>query len=189
MRWFLQVVLIFGGGAVLGLGLNATSGVAGGRPARLLQPVYAVAASGDSVCGGSPEARHDKHGHVVMPQKEAVLACGACSVGFVDARGAAAFAEGHIIDAVHLPPAGHPNEAAELSRLRRFSTVVVYDSGGGCGLAEGVADRLGAAGFRDVRLLEGSWADWMSAGGPAQSGACQACSGHARESQASGGAQ
>ena len=29
----------------------------------------------------------------------------------------AAFAEGHIPQAVHLPPAGHPDEAEELARL------------------------------------------------------------------------
>jgi len=87
---------------------------------------------------------------------------------------------GHIPGAVHLPPAGHPDEAAEMQscaashagrlRLRRRVR-----------LAEGVADRLAAAGFKDVRLLEGSWTEWMKAGGPAQSGACKACSGHPGE--------
>jgi 3-mercaptopyruvate sulfurtransferase SseA len=163
------------GGAVLGLLLNA---VVSAHPARLFSPVHAAAESGISLCSASPEAHHEKHGHRVMPQKEAVAACTACTVGFVDARGAAAFAEGHIPLAVHLPPAGHVDEASELAHLRAFPTVVVYDSGGGCGLAEGVGDRLESLGFKDVRLLEGSWTDWMIAGGPAASGACQACSGH-----------
>lgn len=174
MRLLVQMAAIAAGGALLGLGLNLVSA----RPARLRTPVYAASESGSAVCGTSPEAQHEKHGHKVMPQKDAVAACGACSVGFVDARGAAAFAEGHIPQAVHLPPAGHPDEAHELQKLRAFPTVVVYDSGGGCGLAEGVADRLAAAGFTDVRLLEGSWTDWMAAGGPALSGACQSCGDH-----------
>src|SRR5262249_33306424 len=88
------------------------------------------------------------------------------------------FAEGHIPQAVHLEPAGHPDLAEQLSHLHSYVTVVVYDSGGDCGLAEGVADRLTADGIKDVRLLEGSWTDWMAAGGPAASGACQACSDH-----------
>ena len=174
MRLLFQMAAICVAGALLGLGLNLASG----RPARLFHPVYAASDSGNSVCGASPEAQHEKHGHLVMPQRDAVVACGSCTVGFVDARGAAAFAEGHIPQAVHLPPAGHPDEAAELAKLHAFPTVVIYDSGGGCGLAEGVADRLVAAGFKDVRLLEGSWTDWMMAGGPALSGACQACDGH-----------
>jgi rhodanese-related sulfurtransferase len=174
-RLLVQMAAIALGGAALGLVLNMASG----RPARLFVPVHAAAESGISLCSAAPEAQHGKHGHRVMPQMEAVAACGACTVGFVDARGAAAFAEGHIPLAVHLLPAGHPDEAAEMQRLRAWSTVVVYDSGGGCGLAEGVADRLERAGFKDVRLLEGSWTDWNAAGGPAASGACQACSAHA----------
>ena len=174
MRLLLHMAAICVSGAVLGLVLNLFSP----RPAHLSQAVYAAASSGIAVCGASPEAQHEKHGHRIMPQTEAVTACGDCTVGFVDARGAAAFAEGHIPQAVHLPPAGHPDEASEMQKLRAFPTVVIYDSGGGCGLSEGVADRLTALGFKDVRLLEGSWTDWMTAGGPAASGACQACSEH-----------
>ena len=177
MRLLLQMAAICAGGALLGLVLNLASA----RPARLLHAVYAASDSGNTVCAASPTAQHDQHGHPLMPQKEAVAACGACTVGFLDARGAAAFAEGHIPQAVHLPPAGHPDEQAELAKLRAFPTVVVYDSGGDCGLAAGVADRLAAAGFKDVRLLEGSWTDWMVAGGPALSGACQVCDGHPHE--------
>jgi rhodanese-related sulfurtransferase len=178
VRLLLQMAAISICGAALGLVLNFAVSA---HPARLFAPVHAAAESGISLCSGSPEAHHEKHGHRIMPQKEAVAACSACTVGFVDARGAAAFAEGHIPLAVHLLPAGHPDEASELQRLRALATVVVYDSGGGCGLAEGVADRLEQAGFKDVRMLEGSWTDWMSAGGPAASGACQACSSHGGE--------
>lgn len=178
MRLLVQMAAIGAVGAALGLGLNSIDEVFGFKlhPASLRRAVFPAASSGSSVCSASPEAQHEKHGHAIMAQKEAVAACSACTVGFVDARGAAAFAEGHVVGAVHLPPAGHPDEAAELSKLRTFATVVVYDSGGGCGLAEGVADRLGAAGFKDVRLLEGGWPAWMASAGPAQSGACNACS-------------
>lgn len=179
-RLLLQMVAIGAGGAALGLALNAASP----RPASLTRAVYPAADSGSAVCGAAPEAGHEKHGHRTMPQHEAVAACNACTVGFVDARGAAAFAEGHITGAIHLPPAGHPDAAAQMQKLRGFATVVVYDSGGGCGLAEGVADRLAASGFKDVRLLEGGWPDWMAASGPALSGACQACAAHPGEAHA-----
>ncbi len=172
MRWYLQVLFIVPVGAILGLVLNATSG----RPAALNQPVYPAASSGISVCGSSPQAQHQAHGHRFMPLTEALTACAQCTVGFVDARGAAAFASGHIPGAVHLPPAGHSEEGKTLEQLGRFQTLVVYDEGGSCGLAQGVADRLEALGFKDVRLLKG-WRDWEVAGGPAQSGACEACDG------------
>jgi rhodanese-related sulfurtransferase len=172
MRLLIQSFAICFGGAALGLLLNLASA----SPTHLLKPVFPAAASGIAVCSASPEIQHRGHGHKTMPQREAVQACGSCAVGFVDARGAAAYAQGHIPGAIHLPPSGHSGEALALTYLRQYPTVVIYDAGGGCGLAEGVADRLAAEGLNDVRILEGSWTEWQSAGGPAQSGACHACS-------------
>jgi 3-mercaptopyruvate sulfurtransferase SseA len=77
---------------------------------------------------------------------------------------------------VHLPPAGHLDERAAFEALRKFAEVVVYDDGADCDFAPGVADRLAAEGLR-VRVLDGGWSGWQSAGGPAQSGACAACAG------------
>jgi len=171
MRSLAQVAAICFCGAALGLVLNWASA----RPANLLRAVFPASSSGVGVCSASPEAQHETHGHKVMPQAEAVAACNSCSVAFVDARGAAAYAQGHIVGAIHLPPAGHPNESHLMEKLRSYATVVVYDSGGGCGLAEGVADRLAVEKFKDVRILEGSWSAWQAVGGPALSGACQAC--------------
>jgi rhodanese-related sulfurtransferase len=178
MRLLFQMASIALGGSVLGLILNAASC----HPVSLTRAVYPSSASGITACGSAPEAQHQIHGHRVMLREEAVDACRACSAGFVDARGAAAFAEGHIPGALHLPPAGHPDESDQLEKLRAFPVVVVYDSGGGCGLAEGVVDRLSKAGFKDVRLLAGSWTDWTAAGGPAQSGICAACGAHGEAS-------
>jgi 3-mercaptopyruvate sulfurtransferase SseA len=182
MKLLIQLAAILFGGSIVGLAANAMSA----RPANLLRAVYPASDSGTAVCGASPEAKHEVHGHRFMAQKDAVAACSDCTVAFVDARGAADFAGGHIPQAVHLPPSGHPGEADALQRLRGYKTVVIYDSGGGCGLKEGVADRLTTAGFADVRLLDGSWTDWMAAGGPAQSGACGACplDGHAHGERA-----
>ncbi len=171
MRFVLQIVAISFAGAMMGFGLNAASG----RPITLSKPVHPASSSGVGYCGVGEEGAHAEHGHSTMKRAEAVEACGSCSAAFVDARGAAAFAEGHIPGAVHLKPAGDPSEGEVLKRLRSFRTIVVYDAGAGCGLAERVADRLIALGFADVRLLEDDWNTWQEAGGPAQSGACGTC--------------
>ncbi|MSP61329.1 MAG: rhodanese-like domain-containing protein [Myxococcales bacterium] len=174
MQWIVHSVVIVLAGSVLGLGLN----VASRHPIPLGEAVYATSSSGTAVCTGPGGAAGGHEAHPLMAQGDAVAACTACSAGFVDARGAAAFASGHIPAAVHLPPHGHSDERLALETLRKFATVVVYDSGIGCRLADGVADRLRAEGFQDVRILDGSWRAWMATGGPAESGACMACEAH-----------
>ena len=164
-----QVLLLVLGGSALGLGINAGSR----HPIRLGEPVYPASASGSAQCGTHAAIVGR---HLTMSQREAVASCAACTSGFVDARGAHAFAEGHIPGAIHLPPAGHGDERAALDSLRKFSDVVVYDEGADCDFAPGVADRLQSEGFQ-VRILDGGWSGWQGAGGPAQSGACQACAG------------
>ena len=75
---------------------------------------------------------------------------------------------------------GHPffASSAPLSRLelmigdlvpRAAAPVVVLD-GGGEGLAEKAAERLGAMGYTDVAVLEGGCAGWQAAGGELFSG-------------------
>lgn len=176
MKLTTQIGVVLGAGLALGVTLNQCSPHA----ASLLRPVYAASASGTAVCSAGGEG-HAAPVHAVMPQSEAVAACAACSAGFVDARGAAAYANGHIPGAIHLPPVGESDESAALASLRAFPIVVVYDAGTGCHLAAAVADRLRAAGLSDVRILEGSWSAWQAAGGPAQSGACAACGAHESE--------
>src|SRR5262245_59970239 len=174
MRVIVQALLVIFGGSALGLTLNAASR----HPIKLAEPVYPASASGTALCGqhATVVGRHP-----TMSRAEAVASCAACTVGFVDARGAHAFAEGHIPGAVHLPPAGHTDERAALDAMRKFSEVVVYDEGADCDFAPGVADRLQAEGFK-VRILDAGWGGWQGAGGPAQSGACEACSGQAGSS-------
>lgn len=167
IRQTLFLVLV---GGFIGLGVNWASP----RSVALWRPVYPTSSSGTASCS-------EPNLPTIMSQAEAIAACGSCQVGFVDARGGSAYAAGHIPGAVHLPPQGHPEEAAALEALRRFPTVVVYDTGSGCQLARAVAERLRQAGFADVRILDGSWPTWQETGGPAQSGACQACAGDEHE--------
>jgi 3-mercaptopyruvate sulfurtransferase SseA len=166
IRW--QVPSVLGVGALVGAALNALSP----HPTSLLHPVYPTSASGPAACSSASAV------HIgTMAQAEAVSACGACTAAFVDARGAAAFAHGHLPGAIHLPPVGHLDERSAIEPLRGYGVIVVYDEGAGCALAHGVAERLVAHGFPDVRVLEGGWSEWQHEGSPAQSGACKECEG------------
>jgi 3-mercaptopyruvate sulfurtransferase SseA len=107
--------------------------------------------------------------------EEAKGMCTACLAGFVDARGAHEFAHGHIANAVHLPPAGHPDETAVIAQLRTYPLVVVYDGDYSCAVADDVAVRLRRAGLTDVRVLQGAWPAWVAGQGPSAAGICGVC--------------
>ncbi len=160
-------------GARLGLAANAASP----PPAELGADTHSAAERGGGTCGvaGAPAAATAAR----IGVEEARGLCDACRAGFVDARSGREFAAGHVTGALHLPPEGHPGEAAALETLRQYPLVVVYDGDYRCALADEVAARLARAGLRDVRVLEGAWPAWLAAGGPGTSGACPAC--HAGE--------
>ena len=176
-----QMALLVGFGLVAAAVLDFVSP----HPLSLLEPVVPASASATATCGGHEVAHLAPAPPRMMPLSDALAACASCTAAFVDARGAAAFEEGHIPGAFHLPPEGHPDAGAMLARLESYPTVVVYDADakGGCRLAQGVADRLVAAGCRDVRVLEGSWTAWEAAQGPAVAGACSACGAGAKAAQ------
>ena len=173
MRLLLQMLAILVGGSALGLGLNALSHA----PVRLGQPVYAAAESGTATCSAPHGASAPDGSFDSISRQEASSLCTACTAGFVDARPASEFAKGHIPNAFHLPPHGHGDEAQVVASLRHYGTVVVYDSGAGCDLAETVAKHLRTEGLNDVRILAGAWPAWEAGGEPAESGACAACEG------------
>jgi 3-mercaptopyruvate sulfurtransferase SseA len=174
MRTFLQLTAIVAVGSALGLLLNAISPA----PARLGLPVFAAAESGSASCS-APHAQGEAgpSGFATISREQAASLCTACTAGFVDARPASDFARGHIPNALHLPPHGHVDEGRVVRELRRFGTVVVYDSGLGCNLAEAVAAHLKSEGLSDVRILSGAWPAWEQSNAPAESGACAACEG------------
>jgi len=167
-----ESALILVAGGLLGLGANAASP----RPAPLGQPVHSVAEAGAGQCSvsGAAAAAAAPRIHV----EEAKTLCDACRAGFVDARTAAEYAAGHVSNAIHLPPVGHPSEAAAVAALRPYPLVVVYDGDYGCALADEVAERLARAGLPDVRVLEGAWPAWVAAGGAGTSGFCPECHVH-----------
>ncbi len=167
--------------AVLGAGAGLLANLASPQPARLSRPVYAAAEAAAGLCE-PPQASAAPLPRIAVA--EATSLCEACSAAFVDARSAREYEAGHVAGAIHLPPVGHPDESAALSRLAGASTVVVYDGEASCALAEGVGRRLVALGFRDVRVLDGAWAAWLAGGGPGSSGACTVCD-RARRAEAS----
>jgi thiosulfate/3-mercaptopyruvate sulfurtransferase len=156
-------------GAIIGLGANALSP----RPAALGTPVHSAAERGGGMCAaaGAPAAARAPRISVA----EAKALCDACTAGFVDARTATEYAAGHVTNAVHLPPAGHPGEAVAIAALRAYGRVVVYDGDYSCALADDVAARLRREGLPDVRVLEGAWPAWVAGGGSGTSGFCPVC--------------
>jgi hypothetical protein len=173
VRTLWEAALVLAAGALLGLAGNAASP----RPAALTRSVHSAAESGTGMCavpGAAPVARSPR-----IPVAEAKGLCDACRAGFADARGASDFAAGHVTNAIHLPPAGHPDEATAIAALRAYPMVVVYDGDYSCALADEVAQRLVREGLPDVRVLEGAWPAWVAGGGAGSSGYCPACHDHA----------
>lgn len=175
MRLLAQAAAVALAGTTVGLGANALSP----RPAALRTPVHSAAERGGGMCadaGGAAAARAPR-----ISVAEAKALCDACTAGFVDARTATEYAAGHVTNAVHLPPAGHPGEPVAIAGLRAFSRVVVYDGDYSCALADEVAARLRREGLPDVRVLEGAWPAWVAGGGSGTSGFCPECHGTGEE--------
>ena len=171
MRLLVHAAAVALASAAVGAGANALSP----RPAALATAVHSAAQRAGGMCAeaGAPAASRAPRISVA----EAKALCDACTAGFVDARTATEFGAGHVTDAVHLPPAGHPDEAAAIAGLRAFGRIVVYDGDYRCALADEVAARLRREGLPDVRVLEGAWPAWVAAGGAGASGSCPACRG------------
>lgn len=179
MTTLVQMALLAAAGSALGLAANAVS--PHGVPLR--EPVLSAAEAGGGACampaGSAMTTPVTSTPPPWRPARitvdEAKGLCDACIAGFVDARGAHEFAHGHIQNAVHLPPVGHPDEAAAVAQLRTYPMVVVYDGEYSCAVADDVAVRLRRAGLADVRVLQGAWPAWVAGKGPASAGMCGVC--------------
>jgi rhodanese-related sulfurtransferase len=176
MNTFAQMAVIAAAGSALGLAANAFSP----HPAALRQAVLSAAEAGGGSCAmPASEAPAISSPTPWRPARigveEAKGLCTACLAGFVDARGAHEYAHGHIANAVHLPPAGHPDELSAIAQLRTYPLVVVYDGEYSCAVADDVAGRLRRAGLTDVRVLQGAWPAWAASKGPSEAGMCGVC--------------
>jgi rhodanese-related sulfurtransferase len=90
---------------------------------------------------------------------------------FGDVRGAAEYAAGHVVDAVHLPCSADAPDW--LASVAKSSIVVLY--GAEDSDADPVAQSLSASGYHDVRVLRGGFPAWRASGGSAASGPCEVC--------------
>lgn len=88
---------------------------------------------------------------------------------FIDARSKDAFAEGHLPGARSLP---RGEEVAGLGVLQAEvsldTPLIVYCSGYDCTDSFELAERLIAAGYRQVRVFEGGFPEWRDAGLPVE---------------------
>lgn len=89
----------------------------------------------------------------------------------VDSRTAAEYAAGHIPGAVNAPLDSPERALADLAAGRPLGRpIVVYCEGGDCQTSTAAARLIHDRGFRDVRVYQGGWADWLSAGLPVEAG-------------------
>ncbi len=147
-------------GAAFGLLLNAirADGVA------LLRPF-------EPEIPGASECRVAASGPPVIDVAAAEALLAANEAVFGDVRNAAEYAEGHVVDAVHLPCSADAPDW--LGNVAKYSTVILY--GEKDADADQVAHALSAGGYRDVRVLRGGFAAWRDGGGLAASGPCDVC--------------
>jgi rhodanese-related sulfurtransferase len=152
-------------GASLGIAVNAVRphGVA---LARYLPP---------TLCTQSAPAQEIR----VLPPPMAARLCGDSRTLVVDVRSGAAFAEGHVASAVHLPCSG---SHADLERVRTQlvdkEALVVY--GDSEEQAHKVASDLGAGIGRpglSIAVIAGGWRAWLEAGLACAAGPCDDCEG------------
>jgi rhodanese-related sulfurtransferase len=96
---------------------------------------------------------------------------------FVDSRSRDLFAAGHVPGARNIPldeltapkrgPEGPGLLAAELSGPPE-RILVIYCEGGDCHTSIALARLVHDAGFKDVRIFSGGWAEWSEAGLPVE---------------------
>lgn len=150
------------GGALAGFGFNAA------RPAG----VSVTAFTPPTTCAtpAEPEAPI-----IEMTPHEASSLCGRPNVIFADTRPAARFAEGHVVDAIHLPcDATASGAELALHKLDHAQTIIVYGDSSDDGRA--VAETLRHRGLRgDLRVLRGGFAAWEQEGLACASGSCRDC--------------
>lgn len=79
---------------------------------------------------------------------------------FVDARGPAEYAEGHVKGAVNIPASATPEEIEKLKGELKGKVLVTYCHGIGCHLADKTAYKLWDAGYRKIAIFFGGWPKW-----------------------------
>lgn len=86
---------------------------------------------------------------------------------FVDARSPEEYRKGHIPGAVSLDARRFEERLSSfLALVPLDAPLVVYCDGEGCGSSREVAELLKEAGYRNIRLFQGGWEEWLRSGYP-----------------------
>jgi rhodanese-related sulfurtransferase len=112
----------------------------------------------------------------VAPSAAAHL-CNEPGVLIADARPPERYAEGHVVDAVHLPCAASGGEASSVvDRLESMRTLIVYGDSTeeARPVAEDLRRRIGRPDLKVV-VMEGGFPAWNHAGLACASGPCRDC--------------
>jgi len=99
-----------------------------------------------------------KSGPALSPQQAINMINGEGGV-FVDLRDGAAFKQGHIVDAVHIPMAKLAERSSELAEFMDKPVVLVCNMGQQAG---GAGKQLRAAGFNRVYKMAGGMIEWSN---------------------------
>ena len=170
-----RAACLLGMGTAVGLAVNAVraDGVSLGE--------YAVpsACPASAAAGAIRDVGAAAAVEVLAPAAAADL-CRDPAAVVVDVRSPAAFAEGHVAGALHLPcaaPGGAARAAVDL--LGGRSTLIVYgrDTGEALHVAEELRRRAGWADLRIV-VIDGGFPRWSAANLACSSGPCPECGAH-----------
>jgi rhodanese-related sulfurtransferase len=161
--WRAGLLIVFGAG--LGMSINAL------RPTGVRFAVYVP----PSVCTGSAAPNPI---HVLQPAQAAKL-CGDTRTLVADVRDSAAFTEGHVAGAVHIPCTGSRADVEHVrSRLVGKEALVVYGDSEDQArqVASDLATRIGRPELT-ISVIAGGWRAWFDAGMACASGPCDDCEG------------
>jgi rhodanese-related sulfurtransferase len=168
--WRAALLAAVGGG--LGAALNAV------RPDGLVIATYAppvVCTTGDAALSSTGDSEGPEVRLVTLG--EATALCAEPNTLIADVRSAEAFAEGHVAGAIHLPcsASAQMTSAAE-DRLSGRHQLLVYGEAtdDAFPVAQQMRRRLGRADL-SIRVLEGGFRSWSTAGLACTSGECPAC--------------
>jgi len=168
-----RAACLLGVGSALGFVLNASRG----------DGVSLRAFAAPSACPATPAAPVTSAGVATAAEVEVLAPTAAADLCrdpravVVDVRSPAAFAEGHVAEALHLPcaaPGGAARAAVEL--LAGRNTLIVYgeDTAEALPVAEELRRRAGRSDLRIV-VIDGGFPRWSAASLACSSGPCPEC--------------
>lgn len=138
---------------------NATEGVGEQEPA------------GEIILATSPTVTPEELAAGELSKERVKIVMEAGTAIIIDARGEAAYAEGHIPSALNIPYDRFTDYYADLeTHVPLDATVIVYCTSLTCDLSENLAQELRLMEYANVVLYRGGWDEWSEAGYPTETG-------------------